>query len=74
MISTPYLLLLNRAAAAPHDATAVSFEFVIAHASRRDEEPEVVFVSAVHRLKGAADGAVAPCEPSPSAVGEGTPC
>ncbi|MEU9191552.1 hypothetical protein [Streptomyces hundungensis] len=75
MISTPYLLLLNRASTAPHDATAVSFEFVIAHASRRDEEPEVVFVSAVHRLKGAANsGAVAHDEPGRRAVREGTPC
>ncbi|MGP9022814.1 hypothetical protein ACT1U9_30970 [Streptomyces sp. BR1] len=50
MISTPYLLLLNRAASAPHDAAAVGFEFVIAHASLRDEDPQVIFVSVVHRL------------------------
>ncbi|MCX5384711.1 hypothetical protein [Streptomyces sp. NBC_00083] len=56
MISTSYLVLLNRAASAAHDATAIGFAFVIAHASLRDEAPEVVFVSAVHRLENAAEG------------------
>ncbi|MFE9411230.1 hypothetical protein ACFYN0_20970 [Streptomyces sp. NPDC006704] len=51
MISTSYLVLLNRAASAAHDATAVGFAFVVAHASLRDEAPQVVFVSAVHRLE-----------------------
>ncbi|MFG2143050.1 hypothetical protein ACGFRG_02465 [Streptomyces sp. NPDC048696] len=57
MISTPYLLLLNRAASAPHDAAAVGFEFVIAHASLRDEDPQVIFVSMVHRLGAGTPGA-----------------
>ncbi|MFJ8388859.1 hypothetical protein ACIQ9Q_30885 [Streptomyces sp. NPDC094438] len=75
MISTPYLLLLNRAATAPHDATAVSFEFVIAHASLRDEDPQVVFVSAVHGLESAmGDTGVRGTESRESGVQEGTPC
>ncbi|MGW2597947.1 hypothetical protein [Streptomyces klenkii] len=60
MISTPYLLLLGRACAAPHDAAAVGLQFAIAFASLREEEPEVVFVSAVHRLE--------------TGVPEGVPC
>ncbi|MCQ4040794.1 hypothetical protein ACFOSC_08730 [Streptantibioticus rubrisoli] len=71
MIGTPYLLLLNRAAAAPHDAAAVAFEFVIVHASLREEDPQVVFVSAVHRLETAVGraqpGMWEPGAPEPSA-------
>ncbi|WP_424888893.1 hypothetical protein [Streptomyces sp. XH2] len=60
MVGTPYLLLLGRAAAAPHDATAVGYQFAIAAASLREESPEVIFVSAVHRLESGVPGGV-PC-------------
>ncbi|MFI9723607.1 hypothetical protein ACIHFE_28785 [Streptomyces sp. NPDC052396] len=70
MISTPYLLLLNRAAAAPHDAAAIGFEFVLANASLRDEDPQVVFVSAVHRLETGVGEAGVP----KAGAREGTPC
>ncbi|MEU1625581.1 hypothetical protein ABZ746_09685 [Streptomyces sp. NPDC020096] len=51
MMSTAYLLLLGRAVAAEHDASAVGVQFVIALTSLRDEEPQVLFISAAHQLE-----------------------
>ncbi|MFI1106138.1 hypothetical protein [Streptomyces melanogenes] len=56
MLSVPYLMLLNRCAGAVHDPTADRLQFAIARASRRAEQPEVLFLSATHRLPSSDEG------------------
>lgn len=51
MVSTPYLLLLNRVTTAPHDPLAEAVQFAVTTTNHLQEEPEIVFVSATHRLE-----------------------
>ncbi|MCF2528804.1 hypothetical protein [Yinghuangia soli] len=68
MVSTPYVQLLNRVAAAPHDPRTQAVQFVIVATDHGEESPKVLFISATHRLDAEPPARTVP-EPPRARVG-----